>query len=55
MKAAALTQLDFHNELRLLAAERDAPAFDATRRFGHIDASAAAMKSETEALAQENV
>lgn len=54
MTAAPLTQLDLHKELRLLAAERDAPVFDAMLRSGHIDELAAAMKSEIEALEQEN-
>lgn len=54
MTAAPLTQSDRHNELRLLAAQRDAPAFDATRRIGHIDEPATAMWSEFEALEQGN-
>jgi hypothetical protein len=40
----AAAEIDLHNELRLLAAERDALILEASRRSGHIDESAAAMK-----------
>jgi hypothetical protein len=47
-------EIDLHNELRLLAAQRDALIREAALRSRHIDESAATMKSEIEALEHEN-
>lgn len=50
----AAAEIDLHNELQLIAAERNALIREASRRAGQIDESAAAMKAEVEALVQEN-
>ena len=50
----AAAETDLHNELRLLAAQRDALIREAALRSKHIDESAATMRSEIEALEHEN-
>jgi predicted TIM-barrel fold metal-dependent hydrolase len=51
----AAAQIDMHNELRLVAAERNALVCEATRRAKLLEQSVAAMQSKIEALEQENL